>query len=72
MKLFRVVTQEDGLTTKESGKSTTNIIQLDHRYAAENIEEVWLAIEWLRDDPERTVLAIIEEAPAITVIGVQP
>ena len=69
MKLFRVVTERDGATTKEPGRSTTQIERADFRYAADTIEEVWNAIERLRNDPECTVIALIEEAPAVTVLS---
>lgn len=69
MKVYRVVTERDGETKKEPGKTSTELIQETHRYAAETMQEVWDAIDWLRNDPERVLLAVIEEAPAITVLG---
>lgn len=68
MKVFRVVVERDGTTIKEPGVTSTEVIQDNYRYAAETIEEVWVAIEWFRDNPERTVIAVIEEFPAITVL----
>ena len=68
MKVFRVVTERDGATTKELGKTSTELLREEHRFAAETMQEVWDAIDWLRNDPERTLLAMIEEAPAITVL----
>ena len=70
MKVFRVVTERDGLTTKEPGKTATELIREEFRYAAETMQQVWEAIDWLRNDPNRTLLAIVEDAPAITVIEV--
>jgi len=69
MKVYRVVTERDGATTKEPGKTSTELLREEHRYAAETMQEVWDAIDWLRNDPERVLLAVIEEAPAITVLG---
>lgn len=68
MKVYRVVTEQDGRTERIDGGTSTNIERAEFRYAAETMQEVWDAIDWLRNDPERTVIAIIEEAPAITVV----
>lgn len=69
MKVYRVVTERDGETKKEPGKTSTELLREEHRFAAETMQEVWDAIGWLRDDPERVLLAVIEEAPAIKVLG---
>jgi hypothetical protein len=58
MKVYRVVVEHDGPIAPEHV----------YRYAAESIKDVWAAISWLLDDPERTVVLIMEEAPAITVL----
>ena len=68
MKVYRVVTERDGETTREHGKVSTELVREDFRYAAETMQEVWDAIGWLRNDPERTLIALVEEAPAITVL----
>lgn len=68
MKVFRVVTERDGETARESGRVSTELVREDFRYAAETMQEVWAAIDWLRNDPERTLVALVEEAPAITVL----
>ena len=68
MKVFRVVTERDGETTKEQGKVVTELVREEYRYAAESIQVVWDGIAWLRDDPERVLIGIVEEAPAITVL----
>jgi hypothetical protein len=70
MKVYRVVYEEDGETTAEPGKQSTEIRRMELRYAANTMKEVWGAIDWLlNDEGDRTVIAIIEEAPAITVLG---
>jgi len=69
MKVYQVVYEHDGETTTALGKKSTEITRMVIRYAAEHIAEVWEAIEWLRNDEEQTIIAIIEEAPAITVLG---
>jgi hypothetical protein len=68
MKVYRVVTERDGEKIKEQGKISTEIVREEFRYAAETMQEVWDAIEWMRNDPERAILAFLEEAPAITVL----
>lgn len=69
MRVYRVVTEEDGHTVKAPGVSETERKRLEWRYAAHSIGEVWDAIKFLRDDPEREVIAVHEEHPAIEVIG---
>ena len=68
MKIFRVVTQRDGKTIKEPGIVETEIKQIDRRYAAEKMQQVWEEIEYIRNDDEETLIAIIEEHPAISII----
>lgn len=68
MKVFRVVTQRDGVSTKEEGKSITEIFEEYFMYAASTIEDVWKEILWLRLDEEITVVSIAEVAPAISII----
>ena len=68
MKIYRVVTEHDGATIRESGKASTEIVREEFRFAAESMQRVWNAIDWLRDDKERTLIALLEEAPAITVL----
>lgn len=60
MKVFRVVVEVPG--------NGTEILREELRYATETIERVWEAIEGIRQDEEKTILAIIEESPAITVL----
>jgi hypothetical protein len=67
VKLFRVVTERDGAKTKEPGTST-EIVREEFRFAAESIEVVWKAIDWIRHDPERSLIAIVEDAPMVTVL----
>lgn len=68
MKVFRVIVERDGETTREPGKTSTEVIRDSYMYAANDINAVWDSIEWLRNDPERLVVAIVEEFPAITII----
>jgi len=68
MKLFRVVTQRDGRTVKAPGISETEVQQVNLRYAAETMQEVWNEIEYIRNDPEQELIAIIEEQPAVIVL----
>lgn len=69
MKVYRVVAERDGATTRKPGEVSVEIVREDYRYAAESMQQVWDAIADLRNDPERTLIAIVEEAPAITVLG---
>ena len=69
MKVYQVVYERDGETVAEPGKRSTEIQRMVIRYAAGHIEEVWEAIEWIRGDVELTLVAILEESPAITVLG---
>lgn len=70
MKLFKVLDETDGATTREpgTGKVSTEIIRAETFYAAESIEAVWDHIAWMRRDPERTVVLVAEVAPMVEVI----
>lgn len=68
MKVYRVVYEQDGETTRVPGKVSTEINRVEVRYAAEHIAAVWDGIDWLRNDEEITIIAILEEAPSITVL----
>lgn len=69
MKVYRVVTERDGVTVKAPGATSTEVIREEHRYAAETLQQVWDAIAWIRDDPERDLIALHEEHPQIDVLG---
>lgn len=70
MKVFLVVTEKDGETKKEPGGSSTEIIKSQYRYAAESIEQVWEAFKNKGTaGTEETLVAIYEEASAITVLN---
>jgi hypothetical protein len=68
MKIFRVVTERDGDTIKAPGISETSINQINRRYVAETIQQVWAEIEDIQNDPEEHLIAVIEEFPAVKVI----
>lgn len=68
MKVYQVVYEYDGETIAAPGKRSTEINRMVMRYAAEHITEVWEAIRWIRNDEEKTVIAVFEEHPAITVL----
>ena len=69
MKLYRVITERDShVYINDSGKGVTEILRKEHRYTADSIQDVWDAVEWLRTDPEVTIIAIIEDAPLVTVV----
>ena len=67
MKVFRVVTEYDGETTKCGGERSTEIKQREYRYAAETIQEVWVKMKILNEE-EETLVVIHEEHPAIIIL----
>ena len=69
MKLFQVTTERDGNTVKAPGVSETEVIRDTMFFVANSIDEVWSHIGWIRDDPERELIAISEAAPAVTVLA---
>ena len=69
MKVFRVVTEYDGKSIKDSGVTRTELIREQILFASETMTNVWEAIEWMRLDPERTIVEISEAAPAITILS---
>ena len=70
MKVFVIVTERDGETTKKPGKSSTQIIKSERRYAAMDIKQVW-EVYWskteFRDETEELV-AIYEEHGGLTIL----
>lgn len=76
MKVFLVVTERDGETTKSksktstevSFKTSTEIVKSHHRFAAETFDQVCRAAKFLISS-EETITAIVEEHPAITILG---
>jgi hypothetical protein len=68
MNVYRVITDRDGPTTRTPGRTDTEIIRESHMYAAESMEQVWQAIEWLRQDHERTLVAIICDHEGVHVL----
>jgi hypothetical protein len=67
MKVFRVVTNRDGATSHVPGEVSTDILQIDRRYAARTIYDVIAKLPNLIPEDE-DLLAIIEEHPAIVVL----
>jgi hypothetical protein len=68
MKLFRVVFEKDGKTIKELGKTSAEIIRTEIFFVADTMDEVWQGIEFIRNDPEKTLIAVIEDQPAVFII----
>lgn len=66
MKVFCVITERDGDTTKSPGRTETDIHRVDRRFAAETIERVWEEARLLPED--ETIVAIYEEHPSIVVL----
>ena len=68
MKIFVVIVDSDGPTLKAPGVSETEVKRMSYYYAAESIQRVWDAVEEMRNDPERTVIAVYEERPSVTIL----
>ena len=69
MKVYRVVTERDGETTKQPGETVTDIERREYRYAAEDIGIVCDYSRAMAAEIDETIVGIVEEAPAITVLG---
>ncbi len=71
MKIFLVITERDGKTTKKPGETSTKIIRSEIRFAAKNIQAVWKDLEkpprMISED--QTLIGIYEESPAIIILG---
>ena len=67
MKVFVVITERDGDTTKSPGRTETEILRTERRFAAATIDDVWEERFSLAQD--ETIVAIYEEHPAIIVLG---
>ena len=68
MKVYRVVIERDGETTKKPGETSTEIIRTEIRFAADEMEQVWVAMEKRLELGVETIIAIIEEHPAIIIL----
>lgn len=69
MKVFRVLTEHNGSTIKDSGTTRTELIREEILYAAETIQRVWDAVGFMHLEPKRTIIEISEVAPAITILS---
>jgi hypothetical protein len=67
MKVFRVVTQKDGETTRKPGEVSTKVFEVNRHYVAMTIGEVW---NKLPDDipAEEEVMAVIEVISSVTIL----
>lgn len=72
MKLFQVVYEEDGATTREPGRVATEIRRCEMYYVADTLEQVWEEIEWLRRDHEREVVTVTQVLSAVSVLKPLP
>jgi len=68
MKLYQVSYNEDGRTIKASGVTETEIRRCDLFFAAESIEKVWEATQWVRDDEEKEFIHVGEVCSSIQVL----
>ena len=70
MKVFVILTERDGETTKKPGETSTKIRQIERRYAAMEIGEVWKhywnSPEFLEEGEE--LKAIYEEHGGLIIL----
>jgi len=69
MKIFRVLSEQDGETKKDQGKTTTDIHRTTRYFAADTIERVWDALEPVRNVGRETITEIAEVAPTIIILN---
>ena len=67
MKIFVVVSETEGETKKEPGKTSTDIHRVTSYFAANTIERVWEALEPKRQTGE-VIVSIQEAAPAVYIL----
>ena len=67
MKVFSLITERDGDTTKAPGLVTTEIKRIERLYAAREFRDVWEFAQPFENDGE-TIISIAEVAPAIQVL----
>lgn len=69
MKVYLVIYEQDGFTTKEDGKVVTSITRVEERYSANSFQEVYKEVNESHGDElesgELTLMTIHEEHPAI-------
>lgn len=70
MKVFKVVVERgrDGTLTKVPGITSAEVERLDYYYAAKCIEDVWGYVEFIRLDPDLSLIGIVESVQAIHII----
>lgn len=70
MKVFRLVTEQDGETTRESGGVSTKISRITRYFAANQMDTVYQAIP-THIAIDETVVSIEEVIPALTILKAQ-
>ena len=68
MKIFIVISEQDGETKKEPGTRITDIYRTTRFFAACTIERVWDALASVRLDGQETIIEIREAAPAVIIL----
>jgi len=69
MKVYVVVTQYEGETTKEPGRVSTKIEHNQYLFAAESIDQVWDEANRLVRASGDEIVTIHEEHPSIVILG---
>jgi hypothetical protein len=70
MKVYSLITERDGETTKAPGCSTTKLERTERLYAADSILAVWEYVHKAEvfSDYGETIISLSEVAPAIHII----
>lgn len=69
-RIIRIVTQKDDDTKKIPGRISTEIIEINRRYLANDIKEVWNQLDKIIPEDEE-LIAIIDENPIFSLINVE-
>jgi hypothetical protein len=67
MKVYKVIIDTDGETTKRPGEVSTEIVQTEMYFAAQSIKSVF-DIALARTSIKGEVVAVIEVIPSVTVL----
>jgi hypothetical protein len=68
MKIYKVIIDTDGETTKRDGEVSTEIVQTKMYFAAQSIGVVFDAAMRRAGDGDGDVVAVIEVIPSVTIL----
>jgi hypothetical protein len=69
VRIFEVNYETDGRTIKEPGVTETVIKNVVSYYGADSFDEVWAAIEDVRNDPEKSFKGLREIIMSCSAVG---